>query len=211
MKNCLKCGIEFMPNGHQQYCSTPCMRSAEYIRNKPKINLSNRNNYYRNRDSYLNRVKEYSISNKSKIKEYKKQYRELNREKLKLVDKEYYTKNKPILMQKAKVYLNKRYKNDMDFMIKCRLKKRVQLAVKKYSEEKRIINSKDFRLKYKNIIEHLKPFPKDISKYHIDHIRPLCSFNLNKEEDIIKAFAPENHQWLLAEDNLKKGGKWDGI
>ena len=28
----------------------------------------------------------------------------------------------------------------------------------------------------------------------------------NKEE-IKKAFAPENHQWLLAKENLKKGGK----
>lgn len=23
-----------------------------------------------------------------------------------------------------------------------------------------------------------------------------------------QAFAPENHQWLLAEENLKKGGKY---
>jgi hypothetical protein len=56
--------------------------------------------------------------------------------------------------------------------------------------------------------------PKSRSKYHIDHIRPLCSFTFVNEdgteniEQIQEAFRPENHQWLLAEENLKKNGKY---
>ena len=66
---------------------------------------------------------------------------------------------------------------------------------------------------YRAIIESLKPFPKNLSEYHIDHIRPLCSFNFIKKdgstnlEEIKKAFAPENHQWLTAEENIEKGSK----
>lgn len=214
-KKCLQCRKEYTPSRYnvkgQKYCSRKCMRYAEYQRNKQKINLSNRNNYYKNRDFYLNKIKEYSIKNKDKIKEYKKQYRELNREKLRLVDKEYYKKNKTILMQKAKVYLNDRYKNNMNYVLKSRLKARIRMAIRKYHQKNKVINSRDFKIKYAPIIEHLKPFPKDISKYHVDHIRPICSFNLKDEEEIIKAFSPKNHQWLLIEDNLKKGGKWNGI
>jgi len=56
-----------------------------------------------------------------------------------------------------------------------------------------------------NIIKHLKPFPVNIKAYHIDHIIPLASFDFSIDSEIKKAFAPKNHQWLLAEENLKKG------
>lgn len=52
----------------------------------------------------------------------------------------------------------------------------------------------------------------------IVHIKPLSSFKfINKDgttnfKEIKKAFKPENHQWLLAKENLSKnkygGKKW---
>ena len=80
-------------------------------------------------------------------------------------------------------------------------------ALKKYSTTGKIHSSNKYGINYSKIILYLSPFPKDISKYHIDHKIPLCSFNLENPEEIKKAFAPENHQWLLAEENLKKGGR----
>ena len=85
-----------------------------------------------------------------------------------------------------------------------RLRSRLNIVFKKYSNGKYFPSNK-YGINYKEIIEHLKPFPKDISGYHIDHIKPLCSFDLTDPEQIKEAFAPENHQWLLAEDNRKKG------
>ena len=87
---------------------------------------------------------------------------------------------------------------------------------RKYIKEKKVMSSRKYGINYQLIIEHLKPFPEDISKYHIDHIRPLCSFQFVKEdgltnlEEVKKAFAPENLQWLTAKENISKGGKWDG-
>ncbi len=69
------------------------------------------------------------------------------------------------------------------------------------------MSSKEYGVDYKAIIRHLKPFPEHISNFHIDHIKPLCSFDLTNPSEVKKAFSPENHQWLLAEDNLKKGVK----
>jgi len=43
----------------------------------------------------------------------------------------------------------------------------------------------------------------------VDHIKPLCTFDLIDPIQIKEASVPENHQWLLATENLQKGGKWE--
>ena len=69
------------------------------------------------------------------------------------------------------------------------------------------IHKNKYNIDYDAIINYLKPFPKDIQNYHIDHVIPLCSFDLTKEQQLRKAFAPENHRWLLAKENIVKGSK----
>lgn len=46
------------------------------------------------------------------------------------------------------------------------------------------------------------------TRWHIDHIRPLCSFDLLNDDELKEAANFKNLQPLWAEDNLKKGGKW---
>jgi hypothetical protein len=47
-------------------------------------------------------------------------------------------------------------------------------------------------------------------EWHIDHIRPLCSFQFQTPDDpqFREAWALTNLQPLWAVDNLKKGGRW---
>ncbi|MCK9370141.1 hypothetical protein M0R04_09575 [Candidatus Dojkabacteria bacterium] len=97
-----------------------------------------------------------------------------------------------------------RKKVDTDYRLRCLLRSRLASVINKYSQTGKILSSKQYGINYTAIIEHLKPFPKQINKYHVDHIKPLCSFNLNDPEQIRLAFAPENHQWLLAEENQEK-------
>jgi len=47
------------------------------------------------------------------------------------------------------------------------------------------------------------------SCWHLDHIRPCSSFDLEQESEIEKCFQYTNLQPLFAEDNLKKGEKYD--
>lgn len=90
---------------------------------------------------------------------------------------------------------------------------RLTRALEKYLSEKKSIGKDEYGIDYDQIMKKLEPFPSDCDKYHIDHIKPLSSFNMLKEDgsvnlsEIKKAFAPENHQWLLIKDNLKKGAK----
>ena len=46
--------------------------------------------------------------------------------------------------------------------------------------------------------------------WHIDHIRPLCSFEFQTPDcpQFREAWALSNLQPLWASDNLKKGGRW---
>ena len=44
-------------------------------------------------------------------------------------------------------------------------------------------------------------------KWHIAHIKPCCSFNLEDEDEQKKCFHYSNLQPLWARDNLSKGGK----
>ena len=70
----------------------------------------------------------------------------------------------------------------------------------------------------KELKEHLESQFTDgmswdnMSEWHIDHIRPVSSFNFTTTEceDFKKCWALENLQPLWAADNLAKNNKWDG-
>ena len=120
----------------------------------------------------------------------------------------YYQKNKIRCIKATLSYITKRRKIDLNFNIQCRLRALFAQAIKKYSVTGKITTSKKYGINYENIIEHLKPFPKNIMLYEIDHIRPLSSFNLTRRNEIKIAFAPENHQWLTIKQNREKGAKY---
>jgi len=168
--------------------------------------------------------KEYSEKNKDKLREYNKKYVEENREKILRIKTKYNRSEKGIEKGKEyrrksevkerrreyiKIWQRERLKKNLNFAIKRRLQRRLLRAIEIYIKEKRYLRSKKFKLDYEKIINHLIPFPKDISKYHIDHIKPLCSFDLTNDKEAKKAFSPENHQWLLIKENLSKGGKYE--
>jgi hypothetical protein len=48
----------------------------------------------------------------------------------------------------------------------------------------------------------------DPSSFHIDHIRPICSFDLTDPEQLKAAFHWSNVQPLTPEENLRKGHSW---
>jgi len=114
-------------------------------------------------------------------------------------------RKKPRVKLRINKQVKKRMKEDDIFNLKGRLRNNFKQAMKHYSKTGKIMSSKQYGINYPKIIEHLKPFPKDISKYEVDHIIPLSLFDHNNPEQIKKAWAPENHQWLTKEINMWKG------
>jgi hypothetical protein len=45
--------------------------------------------------------------------------------------------------------------------------------------------------------------------WHIDHIRPMASFNLLEESELREAMNYKNLQPLWASENLSKGSRYD--
>jgi len=100
-----------------------------------------------------------------------------------------------------------RLHTEPQYAIADRLRRSLNHAMQKYSKTGKIMSSKKYRINWENIIEHLKPFPENISDFEIDHIIPLHVFNLNNPKEVKKAFAPENLQWLTISENRRKSGK----
>lgn len=103
-------------------------------------------------------------------------------------------------------YHKKRMKRDGSYVIKTRLRDRLRDAIRHYNKTGKIRKTGEY-LNYDEIIKHLGPCPGERKDYHIDHIVPLYKFNFKDDEEIKKAFRPENLQWLKASENLKKGRK----
>lgn len=108
-------------------------------------------------------------------------------------------------------YLKKFYKRhkkrmitDETYAIKTRLRDRLRESIRFFRKTGKIRKAEEY-MDYKAIMKHLGPCPGNRKDYHIDHIVPLCSFDFSKDEEIKKAFAPENLQWLSVKENLKKG------
>lgn len=100
-------------------------------------------------------------------------------------------------------------REDENFRICTILRSRTYSALRAYSSKGKVKSSDEYGISYAAIIEHLKPFPINSKLYHIDHIIPLCAFDLNDPIQIQAAFAPENHQWLTSTQNMSKNGKYD--
>ena len=49
---------------------------------------------------------------------------------------------------------------------------------------------------------------KNQGKWHIDHIKPCCKFNLLDKEEQKKCFHYTNLQPLWSQENLSKGGNY---
>jgi hypothetical protein len=207
------------------------MTQTYYQKNKEIIKARNKLWKKNNRDKVLLNNKKYKLKHKEKIAAYEKErqkrpevkeklrkntlnhyYR--NRDKQLLVMKEWRSKNKDWLFKWRKdnliskrIYQRKYYSVNPNNIIIHRLRTRLYFILNHYTKTGKIMSSRKYGIDYAKIIEHLKPFPEDLSKYHVDHIIPLSSFDLTKPEQIKIAFAPENHQWLLEFDNLSKHNK----
>ena len=194
-----------------------------YKENKEKINERYKKYYQKNREKINVNRKKYLEENKERIKESGRKYREENKKRIRNRMKEYnqqpkvqvrlkkyQEKNKKRINNWKNEYSKERRRENLEFNLKERLRSRFGSIFRYYLKTKKVKSSKKYGIDYQKIIKHLKPFPKDISLYHIDHIIPLASFKFIKAdgttdlEEIKKAFEPTNHQWLKVHDNLSK-------
>jgi hypothetical protein len=180
---------------------------------KRKLYMERYNKMYEEKNSEILKTKrkEYRLKNKEKIKNYIKNYRENNKNTIKIQQKKYFQKNK----EKRKEYVNFKYANDLEFMLKKKIRSR-------FTE---ILNKKNIKKTTKTLdligcsVEELKThiesqFKKGMTwenyglyGWHIDHIKPCASFDLTDPVQQKLCFHYTNLQPLWAKDNWEKKDK----
>ena len=165
-------------------------KQKEYrVKNLNKIKERRKKDYWKNRDRYIQQASEWSKNNSNRVKENKLRWNEENKE-----------RNYELYKERLKDPTNRMIHN-------CRNR-----------------TGQAYKLKSKSTLDllgctgielanHLEEqFQEGMThdnygEWHIDHIKPIASFDLSNPKEAEECFHYTNLQPLWAEDNLKKGSK----
>ena len=115
-------------------------------------------------------------------------------------------------LQRCKMRKKERYNSDPMFRLVKLQRNRMTHALRRARAGKQ--GSKSLELlgcTGEFLYNHLKqqlPDGANWSDYHVDHIRPIASFDLNDPQQMQECFNWRNLQLLTASENMAKGSKW---
>ena len=179
-----------------------------------KQRKANKESYILHREERIKKIKQYNIKNREKILIKKRIYYALNREKIKKQMSLYAKNNRNKINSRFKIHYKKVLSKNITYKLKNRLRNRLYFILKYYKGKKpcSAITLLGCSLEqFKKYIE--QKFSKGMTwsnhgKWHIDHIKPLASFDLNIPEQVKICCHYTNLQPLWAIDNIRKGKKY---
>jgi hypothetical protein len=191
------------------------LQHAIYYRaNKERIAARHRAYLQRNRKQIVQWQRLYRLSAKgrasrnasdrrcaARVAAYKAQWARRNRE----------TLNRRLCM-----YLRERSRSDPAFAMKLRLRSRLVSVIRRHMSGRSTtgVIRELLGCSLSDLACHLESkFLPGMSwdnrnEWHVDHIKPLCAFDLSDPEQQAAAFHYSNLQPLWALDNMRKGGRW---
>ena len=153
--------------------------------------------------------KQYDIENRGKKREYHqnnrdriKDYYFQNRDRI----KQYQLKNHDKIIAQKRISSNNKYKSDINFQLIRKTRSRIYNSLKgmtKHSSTKEILGI-DIDL-YRKWLEFQFTPEMNWSNIEVDHIKPICMFDVSDDEQLKEAFNWKNTQPLLKQDNQQKG------
>lgn len=199
-------------DGKMPYCKV-CdaeRKRGHYKENTEKFREKNRRYYKKNAEKVQECVKRYRQKNTKKLQEYQRRYYQENTEKFREKNRRYQKENR----EKIRKYENKKRKENINYRLARQIRDHLRRAIKrgatKNSSSLKYLGCSICKLK-KHLERQFHPgmtwdnWSKD--GWHIDHIRPLASFDLTDEKQLRKACHYTNLQPMWAKENLKKGAR----
>ena len=148
---------------------------------------------------------------KQRDNERSRQWAKDNREEKKRKDAEYRNTHK----EEKKIRHDERMKTDVQYKLACSLRWRMNRAIRLQSKSGSAVS--DLGCTIPELKAHLESqfregmtwnnWGSGSGKWHIDHIRPLVSFDLEDREQFLVACNFLNLQPLWSEENISKGSK----
>jgi len=199
-------------------------QKAYHQANKEKINSKRKEYDCVNKERTKARRKKYSESNKQKIKEQRKLHYERNKEKIKAEaalwiknnkerkknnDKAWQQANRQKVIKQNEASKKVRIATDLLSAVKNKLRNAISNAFRRIKQNKPTNTQSLLGCTWEEAKVHLESLFEEgmtwenhgVHGWHIDHIRPLASFNL---DEIHLANHISNFQPLWAVDNLAK-------
>ena len=172
------------------------LEDIQWARERGRIDYQNK------REHVLARCSKYEKENAERIAERKRKY---------------YQKNRDAINKRQRKYERMKYYSSPEFRLASKVRGRVNEFIRKWKITKKERTCKYLGCTFRFFKDYIEAkFTGGMNwerllrgEIHIDHIRPISSFNLFNEEELMRAFHYTNCQPLWARDNLKKKDKWN--
>ena len=191
-------------NGYRLHCKVCIAKKARIWRknNPEKSKKHSRDNYERNYD---------------KVRAQRKIYYDENRDELNAINRQYYKDNKQSILLQKQDYTKRKKEEDPNFRIATNIRSRMGSAIRGNYKAGSAV--RDLGCSIDDLRKHLEAQFQEgmtwenygIHGWHIDHIRPLKSFNLENRKEFLQACHYKNLQPLWWLDNIGEKQKRDRL
>lgn len=153
----------------------------------------------------------YSPRCKKRINETRKVWADNNREYLRQKQRESYQKHREKVIRRNYIYARKRKETDKGYKLSIILRQRLNKALRGNYKVGSAVKDlgcsvEEFRIYLESKFQNGMTWENyGRTGWHIDHIVPLSSFNLENESEFKQATHYTNMQPLWATENIKKG------
>jgi hypothetical protein len=209
---CTACKCYWKPDETDVKTSGLVYNTCKRCRDISKAN----NKKYRelNPDKVKQQCQKYYQGNTDKVKQQQQKYRQDNADKVKQQQQKYYQENK---CEHNKGFGRCSQCNPLLYLLNIQ-RRHLRRCLKIGNLDKTkptiaflgcdAVYFKDYIQKKMDNYNETAEIKMDFSNIHIDHIKPVSSFNLDEEDDFLDCCNYTNLQPLLIQDNLRKKNKW---
>lgn len=215
-KKCEQCGKVIGHRSTSMLCKKhreeKYRRDNEFVR---KFKEAQKRSYDKKKEYYISKSKRWYARNKDRKRESVQHYREKYKKWYNDYQATYREVNKEKLREYSRKKDNHRYKNDVFYFLKKKIRNRTNDAIRAQLANKPCSFTESLGCDPEKLIMHIESrFQPGMSwgnrhKWHVDHIKPLSSFNLSDPEEFKKACHYTNLQPLWIKDNILKSDKYE--